>query len=116
GFIAIHARARAEEKRARALAELNDLGVARVRRDWPSLPLPREIIPLDHPYASDLDVAGTTASLYRLLDVVSAATGRPVLLRWLLDSPPPVAELGERQKAVAELAEAVQLREEMAVL
>ena len=116
GFIAIHARARAEEKRARALAELNGLGVARVRRDWPSLPLPREIIPLDHPYASDLDVAGTTASLYRLLDVVSAATGRPVLLRWLLDSPPPVAELGERQKAVAELAEAVQLREEMAVL
>ena len=116
GLVAVHARARAEEKRARDLCALNGLGVARVHREWPSLPLPREIIPLDHPYASDLDVAGTTASLYRLLDVVNAATGRPVLLRWLLGTPPSLVELGERQKAVAELAEAVQLREELAVL
>jgi hypothetical protein len=116
GLVAMHARARAEEKRARDLSALNGLGVARVHRDWASLPLPREIIPFDHPYASDLDVAGTTASLYRLLDVVSAATGQPVLLRWLLGEPPPLAELGERQKAVAELAEAVQLREDLTVL
>ena len=116
GFVALHARTRADERRARDLSKLNGIGVARVRRDWPSLPLPREIIPLDHPYASDLDVAGTTASLYRLLDVVSAATGRPVLLHWLLDAPPSLEELGERQKAVAELAAAVALREELAVL
>ena len=116
GLVAVHARARADERRARDLSELNGLGVARVRRDWPSLPLPREIVPLDHPYASDLDVAGTTASLYRLLDVVSAATGRPVLLRWLLGAASPLEELGERQQAVAELAAAVQLREELAVL
>ena len=115
-LVALHGRTRADERRARDLCKLNGLGVARVHRDWPSLPLPGEIIPLDHPYASDLDVAGTTASLYRLLDVVSAATGRPVLLRWLLDPPPSLEELGERQKAVAELAAAVQLREEFAVL
>jgi hypothetical protein len=115
GLVAVHARARAEERDARDLCGLNGLGVARVHRDWPSLPLPREIIPLDHPYASDLDVAGTTASLYRLLDVVSAATGRPVLLRWLLGAPPALAELGERQQAVVELAEAVHLREELAI-
>jgi hypothetical protein len=115
-LVGVHARARVDERRARDLSELNERGVARVRRDWPSLALPREIIPLDHPYASDLDVADTTASLYRLLDVVSAATGRPVLLRWLLDAPPPREELVERQKAVAELAAAVQLREELAVL
>ena len=115
-FIALHGRTRAEERRARDLSKLNEIGVARVHRDWPSLPLPREITPLDHPYASDLDVAGTTASLYRLLDVVSAATGRPVLLHWLLHAPPSLEELGERQKAVAELAAAVELREELAVL
>ena len=116
GLVALHSRTRADERRAKDLCKLNGLGVARVRRDWPSLPLPREITPLDHPYASDLDVAGTTASLYRLLDVVSGSTGRPVLLRWLLEEPPSLEELGERQKAVAELATAVELREELAVL
>src|SRR5690242_1446842 len=116
GSVALHRRARTAERRSRDLCKLNPLGIARVHRDWPSLPLPREIIPLDHPYASDLDVAGTTASLYRLLDVVSTATGRPVLLRWLLGSPPSLDELGERQQAVAELAAAVDLREELAVL
>ena len=116
GLVAVHSRARMDERRARDLCKLNALGVARVHREWPSLPLPSEIIPLDHPYASDLDVGGTTASLYRLLDVVSAATGRPVLLRWLLGFPPSLEELGERQKAVAELAAAVPLREELAIL
>ena len=116
GLVAFHGRARADERQSRDLCTLNGLGVARVHRDWPSLPLPREISPLDHPYASDLDVAGTTASVYRLLDVVSAATGRPVLLRWLLGRPASLEELTERQKAVAELAAAVQLREELAVL
>ena len=115
-LVALHARARAAERRARELSELNSRGGARVRREWASLPLPHEIVPLNHPYASDLDVAGTTASLYRLLDVVSAATGRPVLLRWLLDAPPAIHELRERQDAVAELAAAVQLREELALL
>jgi len=116
GLVAAHARTRAEERRTRELCKLNTIGVARVHRDWPSLPMPREIVPLDHPYASDLDVAGTTASLYRLLDVVSAATGRPVLLRWLLGAPPSLDELVERQQAVAELAAAIQLREDLAVL
>ncbi|HKN65717.1 MAG TPA: hypothetical protein VJW73_05535, partial [Gemmatimonadaceae bacterium] len=115
-LVALHARTRAAERHARDLSKLNSLGVARVRRDWPSLPLPREIVPLDHPYASDLDVAGTTASLFRLLDVVSAATGRPVLLRWLLGSPPSLEELAQRQQAVAELAAAVELREELCLL
>jgi MutS-like protein len=114
-LVAMHTRERTRERRARELRELNLRGLARVRRDWPGLPLPREIIPVNHPYAGDLDVAGTTASLYRLLDVVSSATGRPVLMRWLLDSPPPAGELRERQAAVRELASGVDLREELAL-
>jgi MutS domain V len=114
-LVAVHTRERTRESRARELRGLNLRGVARVRRDWPGLPLPREIVPRDHPYAGDLDIAGTTASLYRLLDVVSSATGRPVLMRWLLDSPPPAGELRERQAAVGELAGRVDLREELAL-
>ena len=87
-----------------------------MRRDWSALPPPRERVPTDHPYAADLDVAGTPASLFRLLDVVSAATGRPTLLRWLLQVPPSPDVLQSRQTAAAELARAVGLREELAVL
>lgn len=111
-----HARARRGERRALALRALNERGAARVRRAWDLLPPATETPPEDHSYASDLDVVGAHAALYRLLDVVSAAPGRPVLMRWLLEPSAPAAELRERQRAVAELAPKVELREELALL
>ena len=115
-LVAVHARARAAVARARALCNLNLRGAARVRRDWSALPLAREPVPAAHPYAVDLDVAGIPASLYRLLDVASAATGRRVLMEWLLAPPPGLDELRERQRAVAELAPAIEFREELTLL
>ena len=114
-LVTLHARAKQANVRARALRDLNVRGAARVRRDWASLPQAREIAPPDHQYASDLDVAGTHASLYRLLDVVSSATGRPVLMGWLLDPPPNVSTILARQMAVTELANAATFREELAL-
>jgi hypothetical protein len=115
-LVAAHARVRVAARHARAIRELNIGGIARVQRAWTSLPAARETTPPDHPYAADLDVAGGSASLFRLLDVVSAATGRPVLLRWLLDAPASVAEIRDRQAAVSELAKATEFREELALL
>lgn len=115
-LVALHGRTRAREARARELCALNRRGAARVRREWPGLTPPVEAVPRDHPFAADLDVAGTTASLYRLVDVVSPATGRPVLMRWLLDAPPSIDELRQRQDAIRELAKAIDLREELARL
>lgn len=115
-LVMLHARLRQAAARARRLRDLAFRGAARVRRDWQALPLPREPIPVDHPYAVDLDVAGTPASLFRLLDVVSEATGRPTLLGWLLHPPPPAEVIRARQTAVAELAPAIELREELAFL
>jgi hypothetical protein len=115
-LVAAHARARAAVRHARAICELNVNGIARVHRAWTALPASREAAPADHPYATDLDVAGGSASLFRLLDVVSAATGRPVLLHWLLDAPASVAEIRDRQAAVSELAKATEFREELALL
>ena len=114
-LVALHRRARVREQRARALAELNRRGIARVRRDWGALPQPNEEVP-PNPYAADLDVAGTEASLYRLVDVVSGATGRPKLIHWLLDAPPSTDELLERRPAITELASAVDLRDDLALL
>jgi MutS domain V len=115
-LVALHARARNAAAHARALHELNVRGSARVRREWSALPNAREVVPSDHPYATDLDVGGSPASLFRLLDVVSAATGRPTLLRWLLSPAPAAGELGDRQAAVIELAAATAFREELALL
>jgi len=115
-LVALHRRARVREQHARALVELNRRGSARVRRDWGALPPPNEDVPSNHAYAVDLDVAGTPASLYRLIDVTSGATGRPKLLHWLLHSPPPVDELRERHAAIRELAVNIELREELALL
>jgi hypothetical protein len=115
-LVAAHARARAADRHARAIRELNVNGIARVRRAWTALPAGHETAPAEHPYATDLDVAGGSASLFRLLDVVSAATGRPVLLRWLLDAAASVSEIRDRQAAVSELAKAAEFREELALL
>jgi hypothetical protein len=115
-LVAAHGRARAREQHARALRDLSHRGAARVRRDWAALPPAAEVIPRDHPYAVDLDVAGTSASLYRLLDVVSPATGRPVLLRWLLAPASTTSELLDRQNAVRELTQLVALRDDLALL
>lgn len=111
-----HTRARGAATHARAAQELNVRGSARVRRDWSSLPSPSETVPAEHSYAGDLDVAGLPASLFRLLDVVSAATGRPALLRWLLSDGPTTAELRDRQAAVSELSSSTEFREELALL
>jgi hypothetical protein len=115
-LVALHGKASRAAARARRLRDLNLRGVGRVRRDWDALPHPRESVPVDHPYAADLDVAGTRASLFRLLDVTSAATGRPTLMRWLLEPAAPPEVLLARQRAVAELADAIELREQLSML
>jgi hypothetical protein len=111
-----HARVRGAAMHARAAQELNVRGSARVRRAWLSLPSPSASVPAEHSYAGDLDVAGTPASLFRLLDVVSAATGRPALLRCLLSDGPTTDELLDRQAAVSELSTSTEFREELALL
>jgi MutS-like protein len=115
-LVAWHARVWRAAVRARRLRDLNLQGAARVRRDWDALPAPREAIPSGHSYAADLDVAGTPASLFRLMDVVSAGTGRPTLLRWLLEPSAAPDVIRSRQGAVAELAAMVEFREELALL
>ena len=86
-------------------------GRLRVERDWTTLASTlNDPPPRDHPFAADLDVSGH-ASLARLLDVTSAGPGRATLMSWLLDGPPSVGELRERQHVVTELASATEWRE-----
>ena len=109
----LHARAIRDRDWHAELARGSELALARLRRDWEALPPPepREPPP-DHPYAADLDVLGH-ASLAQLLGSVSTAPGRRRLHHWLL-APSTAADVLERQAAVAELAPALDLRDQLA--
>jgi len=68
----------------------------------------------DHPYAADLDLFGT-GSLYELLCAARTRTGERTLAHWL-GTPGEPEVVRERQQAVEELRDALDLREELAVL
>ena len=107
-----HARVDARAAWFEALRVVNERCIARVERDWNTLPLGpvREI--KDHAYAEDLDILGR-ASLYQWLGPAATASGAQTLLRWLLGPADP-GEIRRRQQAVDELAPRDEWRERLA--
>ena len=67
-----------------------------------------------HVYAADLDLFGP-GNLFELLSIARTRMGENALASWLL-APAPVATVLERQQAIAELRERLDLREDLAVL
>ncbi|MGW8268590.1 MAG: MutS-related protein, partial [Longimicrobiales bacterium] len=105
-----HRRVRARERRFRLLSGINRVALARLERDWISLPpTPLSGAAAAHPYALDLDVCGD-ASLFRLFTTVTVPPGQATLRDWLL-APAPSDEIRRRQEAVEELAPQVDLRQ-----
>jgi hypothetical protein len=68
----------------------------------------------DHPYSADLDIFGR-GSLFELLTTARTRAGEETLARWL-QAPSTAAEGTDRQKAVEELRNKLDLREDLAVL
>jgi hypothetical protein len=119
-LVAYHNRLKARRDRLAALHDLSVEGLARLRRDWDSLPLRRPAPPAAgpppeaDPVAVDLDLLGPR-SLQHLLGTARSPAGLAALQSWLL-SPAPPAEIARRQEAVAELAPLLDLRDDVAVL
>ena len=67
-----------------------------------------------HVYAADLDLFGP-GNLFELLSIARTRMGENALASWLL-APAPVATVLERQQAIAELRERLDLREDLAAL
>jgi hypothetical protein len=116
GFIALvwmHRRTAGRVRYYEEIRKLNLEAAARLRRDWANLPAPIVEPPSkDHPYAGDLDVFGP-ASLYRLICSAATPQGQGCLAEWLLQPAEPDV-IKQRQKAVADLAEQIDLRDELA--
>jgi hypothetical protein len=121
GLVVRHRAVRARERREEVLRALNAQGLLRLDRRWDELaasstetPHGGEPASPDHPFAADLHLFGS-ASLFALAGPVTTAPGRTTLRTWLLDpAAPPVVEA--RQAAVAELAPALDFRQELSAL
>jgi hypothetical protein len=101
------------ETAARAVA-FYERGLARIDDRWQGLGSPGDRFLTDaHLYARDLDLFGR-GSLFELLSVARTQAGEATLAGWLL-APAPPGEIVARQEAVAELADRLDLREDLAV-
>ncbi len=110
-----HARIERRRARARLLTRFYEQGLARLAGDWAGKGVPGdEHVPTHHPYATDLDLFGH-GGLFELLCRAQTRHGENTLAAWLLH--PAAADAARaRQAAVAELRDALDLREDLAVL
>jgi len=115
GLVARHERIRAEGRLAQRAAKFYENGLARIEDRWIS-PTSRPYTDVDdsHPYAIDLDIFGK-GSLFELLSLARTRSGEQTLASWLKAAAPP-SEIAKRQQAIDELRNALDLREDLAVL
>ncbi|MEM1413255.1 MAG: DNA mismatch repair protein MutS [Myxococcota bacterium] len=111
-LVLVHARVLARKEDAEAREAVHARHLQRVRGAWLELPpTGAGAMPADHAYAVDIDLVGA-GSLAQRIDVTHTTGGEACLLRWL-GAPAEEAEIAARQAAVAELAEALELREDL---
>jgi hypothetical protein len=110
-LVAYHSHVEERARRHRALRRVNDLALAKLRREWAQVPTPPATPPPLHPYADDLDLFGH-ASLFTLLWGGGTDMGRRRLADWLL-APAGPEVVRSRQRAIDELAGFLDLRQEM---
>ena len=92
-----------------------ETGVARLCGQWQGMGVGGEQYhPKEHLYASDLDLFGP-GSLFELLCTARTAVGRATLADWLLN-PAGLSIVSQRQLAVRELRDRLDLREDWAAI
>jgi hypothetical protein len=112
GLVAWHRRVQLDEARAFRRVELYTRGLERLDEAWMGKGVRgEEFADGRHPFALDLDLFGTS-SLYELLCVCRTRMGETRLAEWMCDDADR-AEVVRRQEAAAELATAMDLREEL---
>jgi hypothetical protein len=114
GLIVTHERIRRAARLASRSVRFYEKGLARLDDRWAGSGEPGDRFSAHHhPYAQDLDLFGR-GSLFELLCTARTAGGEQMLAEWLL-SPAPREEILQRQEALAELRENIDLREKLAL-
>ena len=109
-LVAYHENLLRDQQRFRVLRNINAWALARLDRDWKSLPEPTiEASASQGATANDLDLFGH-ASLFHFLCTANTPVGRRTLRDWLLEPASPET-IQRRQRAAAELAPRLELRE-----
>jgi hypothetical protein len=109
-----HARVLRARRRALRAVAVYQRGLARIEDRWmDGGSLGERFRNPQHLYAADLDLFGP-ASLFALLSTARTRMGEDALAAWLM-SPSSIEEILERQTAVAELRDNLDLREDLAV-
>ena len=118
GFVLLasyHSKILREQTCARRAAEVYRAGLARLDDRWAGKGQTGETFAdPHHVYSADLDLFGK-ASLFELLSTARTRMGQATLANWLL-GPASLPQVVERQKAVSELRNRLDLREDLAVL
>jgi len=110
-----HARLLNARDRAASAVAFYERGLDRLAHRWIGKGRDgRALLPATHLYADDLDIFGR-GSLFELLATTRTHAGEETLAKWLLEPAPP-ATVRARQEAVRELAQALDLRERVAVM
>ncbi len=114
-LVIVHDRMIRARRRAERAVEHYELGLARLRNEWVGRGNTGEAFAdPEHPYAADLDLFGRGSLFERLCTVRTQAAER-ILASWLL-SPATPPRVRSRQQALEELRDAVDLREDLALL
>src|SRR5215469_9687466 len=98
-----HGRMNRSITRHKIWMQIKSTHIARINLDWDSIP-PEPFIasPIDHPFASDLDIVGKH-SLHRLVNTAVLSEGSQRLQEWLLNTTPDIQVIHQRQALIREL-------------
>jgi hypothetical protein len=114
-LVARHEHVRALGRRAKRSVLFYERGLARIEDRWIGTGDPgRAFFDETHLYAVDLDIFGK-GSLFELLSAARTRSGEETLAGWL-KAPASASEIEQRQRAIDELRQNIDLREDLAVL
>lgn len=99
-----------QKKHTAFLKRINEAEILREKCNLEEFDTGVRFMDHDHPYASDLDIFGQH-SVFQLVNRTTTESGMILLSQWL-SQPAPASEIKERQKAIKELSEKLDWRQD----
>lgn len=111
--VKLHRNVETAMQRYRIWRAIKQTHLARMNLAWEEIPAPAEFeVPIDHPFAYDLDLVGER-SVLQLLDTAVSVEGSKRLADWLLETNPKLDITLARQATVAELKTMTRFRDKL---